>query len=127
MKNVWTAALATVIGFSSMMMPANAQYGGGYNGHYRWGVDGTRAQLQRRIDTGIRSGALTRGEADRLNDKLGRIGAMEANMRATGGHINRREKEKLDNDLARLSDDINRQLTDSETRWNNRGNRYRHY
>ena len=122
MKNVWTAALATVIGFSSMMMPANAQYG-----QYRWGVDGTKMQLQRRIDTGIRSGALTRGEADRLNDKLGRISAMEANMKASGNHLNHREKDKLDTDLARLSDDINRQLTDSETRWNNRGNHHRHY
>ncbi len=122
MKRILTAAVVTMLGLSSTILAANAQFA-----PYRGGSDGTRYQLQRRIDTGIRSGALTRGEARRLTDKLNRIGAMESNMQLTGGRLSRHERERINTDLARLSADIDRQLTDSETAWNSHhpaGNRY---
>ncbi len=60
-----------------------------------------------RIDRGFDSGALTRGEADRLKRELNAIRDDEARMTADG-RLSRHEKERLDRELDRLERRISR-------------------
>lgn len=93
---------------------ANAQYGSYGN------VNGTQAQLQARINSGINSGRLTRSEANVLQNKLNRINQIEARMRMSGFRFSMSERNKLNAQLSSLSREITQQLFDSDNRWNNR-------
>ena len=64
-------------------------------------------QLERRIDRGVDSRELTRKEAKELNNEYRRIRRMAKEFREDG-HLSRRERHRLDHELARLDDQINR-------------------
>ena len=63
---------------------------------------------QSRIVQGIRSGELTRNEADRLRDEQRRIRASVFHARNNDGFINGREFARIDNQQDRADFNINR-------------------
>ncbi|MEH3100450.1 hypothetical protein [Sphingomonas adhaesiva] len=68
-------------------------------------INARQAQLDRRIDQGIRSGALTRGEAQRLRAEARRIATLEGRYRRTGG-LQQWERRDLDRRFDALSQRI---------------------
>jgi hypothetical protein len=70
---------------------------------------------QRRINQGIRSGELTRGEARRLEAQQGRIRADEAIDKADG-KVTPKERRQLERELNRTSKHIYNQKHDRQTR-----------
>jgi hypothetical protein len=84
-----------------------------------WGnINMTQSQLQARINMGVRTGSLTRREASDLQSKLARFSALENSLRRNG--LSFSERNRLNIALSNISADIQRQLTDSDRRWNNR-------
>lgn len=61
------------------------------------------ANLQVRIDKGVRTGALTRGEASRLRTDLRGLVGLEHRYRVSGGRLDMRERADLDRRFDRLS------------------------
>jgi hypothetical protein len=128
------AALVAVVSTPVMAQTCNVNaYGNGGFGNftnvgYRNGgnIDVKESQLQARINAGIASGALTSREASRLQAQLANINNLEARLRMSGGHLSFQERARLQADLSRFSMNLNSQLTDNETRWNNshRNGRY---
>lgn len=117
MKRIFLMAL-TATTMAASMVPANAQFAFG------GGVDGTEARLQNRINAGIRSGALTRGEASRLEIKLQQINQLEMRLRMSGNGLSWRERRRLQDKLNNLSNDINNQMNDFERNFGGRYNRH---
>ncbi|MBS1954251.1 MAG: hypothetical protein JST89_08695 [Cyanobacteria bacterium SZAS-4] len=112
MKRLFMMAFAATT-LAASVVPANAQFSSGGGG-----VNGLEAKLQFRINAGIRSGALTRGEASRLQGKLQQISQLEWRLRNSGNGLSWRERQRLQDKLNDLSNDINRQLSDSERNFN---------
>lgn len=75
---------------------------------------------QRRIEHGIRAGALTREEAHRLRGEFSRVRDEEARARADG-HLDRRERERLNRELSRLERHISRLKSNEAARGDGRG------
>ena len=73
-------------------------------------------QMERRIDQGIRSGALTGREARQLQSELEMIKRRAAMMHGNDGRIDRHERERLHNDLDRLSQRIRVEKHDDDRR-----------
>lgn len=69
-----------------------------------------------RIRQGVRSGELTRHEADKLRREQAHIRAEEYRFRHDDGVLGPRERAKLDHDLDRASRDIRREKHDGQTR-----------
>ncbi|PCG13638.1 MULTISPECIES: hypothetical protein [Sphingomonas] len=65
-------------------------------------VNARQARLDARIDQGIRSGALTRGEAMRLRGEFRQISALEYRYRRSGG-LSAGERRDLDRRFDALS------------------------
>ena len=80
------------------------------------GVDHRAANQQARINRGVRSGALTRPEANRLNRRQDRLEAEIARDRADGPGLTLNERVKLQRKENRLSRDIYRQKHDAQNR-----------
>jgi len=116
MNRLFSIAAMALIATSTISLPANAQMG--------WGINVSQAQLQTRINAGIRSGALTRSEAKNLQDKLNRITYLEARARASGFGLSPRERNSINGQLMRLKNDVQRQLTDSDSRYHSRFGRH---
>ncbi len=74
---------------------------------------------QRRIEQGIRSGTLTREEAHRLQEEFSRVRYDENRARADG-HLDYRERMRLDRELDRLERHIS-YLKHNEEQRGNRG------
>ncbi len=111
MKRLFMMAFAATT-LAASVVPANAQFSFG------GGVNGIEVRLQNRIDAGIRSGALTRGEASRLESKLQQINQLEMRLRSSGNGLSWHERQRLQDKLNNLSNDINQQLSDSERNYN---------
>jgi hypothetical protein len=107
MKRQLMMAFAAIT-LAASVVPANAQFA------YGGGIDGTQARLQSRINAGIRAGALTRGEASRLESKLQQINQLEMRLRMNGNGLSWRERSRLQQKLNNLSNDINNQMNDFE-------------
>lgn len=107
MKSLLAVALcATALAGAA---PALAQpYGPPPPGAVRAGHDlrGQVDVLQRRIDNGIRTGEIDRGEADRATRELGSIRQEEARMRAGGGELSDVDRGRLQERLDGLSRSI---------------------
>ena len=71
------------------------------------GIDKRERNQQRRIDQGVKSGELTKGEAARLEKEQGKIRAEEAAMKADG-KVTKEERKELHKDLNKASKDIAR-------------------
>lgn len=95
-------------------VPAAAQSYGGYdrNGGRDWAnINQRQAQLDRRIDMGVRSGQLNRSEAIRLRAEFRDIARLEHRYRANG--LSRWERADLDRRFDVLS---------AKVRWERRDN-----
>jgi hypothetical protein len=79
------------------------------------GVNGRERCERGRIQQGVRSGELTRREAERLRAEQFRIRAYEARARSDGS-LSRRERYRLDEMLDRAGRDIYRQKHDNQDR-----------
>ena len=76
-----------------------------------------QADLEHRIDQGVRSGQLTRREADRLRDQFRDIQRLEAHYRRTdGGRLTPGERADLDRRYDRLSEHVYAQKHDGQVR-----------
>jgi hypothetical protein len=73
------------------------------------GIDQREANQQRRIEQGVNSGALTRGETNRLEHREQSIANQEQRMRARdGGQLTTHDRQVLNNRLNRTSNAIYR-------------------
>lgn len=72
--------------------------------------------LERRIDQGVRTGDLTRAEAQRLRAQFRDIARLERQYRRSGGGLSARERMDLDRRFDRLSQRIYAQRHDHQVR-----------
>ncbi len=80
------------------------------------GINCREYREQQRINQGIRSGELTRREAERLEAGMARIRTDERFARMSGGGISSRERARLERELNRESRAIYRQKHDGQDR-----------
>lgn len=78
------------------------------------GINQQQSLLRQRINAGIRSGKLTRSEANSLLFKEQQIADLEARLRGSGGGLSFQESRRLNQELAQLSRDVSRQLADKD-------------
>lgn len=77
----------------------------------------TQSALRQRIDFGLRTGKLTRVEADRLIRDEQRIADLEAQMRLSGGRLSYSEQRRLLTELDNLSRNITKELNDHQVQY----------
>lgn len=106
----------------SQEIASNNQRWRGRGHHYGWGnhSDDTniaygQSMLRQRIYDGLRSGKLSRTEADRLLSDERRIADLEARMSASGGRLSWSEQRRLLAERDQLNAEINQELTDHNT------------
>lgn len=78
-------------------------------------INARQAQLDNRIDMGVRTGRLTRGEAVQLRSQFRQIATLEARYRRSNG-LNIVERRDLDRRFDRLSYALQQQLNDRQHR-----------
>jgi hypothetical protein len=83
-------------------------------------INQREANLERRIDQGVRSGELNRAEAARVRTQLRDLERLEAHYRRTGGRLDRRERADLDRQFDRLSQVVYAQKHDRQDRRHDR-------
>ena len=84
-------------------------YNAGYNAGYTPGIDHREREISLRIDEGIRTGRITRGEAARLRQHERRIDRQEAHFRSDGV-VTQQERRQLRYELAALRDEVERMM-----------------
>ncbi|MDB5470132.1 MAG: hypothetical protein JWR84_1692 [Caulobacter sp.] len=89
-------------------------------------INQRQAQLDRRIDQGVRSGQITRREASSLRQEFRGIARLEARYRATGG-LQAWERVDLDRRFSRLSVKIRWQANDRDDRGDHRRDDHRRH
>jgi hypothetical protein len=110
MKRI-TACLAAATALA-VTAPALAQ------GYYRDGwasIDRRQAQIDRRIDMGLRNGSLTRNEAMRLRGEFRDLARLEISYRRNG--LNNWERADLDRRFDRLSYQVMAERRDNDRRY----------
>ncbi|WP_322965679.1 hypothetical protein [Sphingomonas fuzhouensis] len=91
------AMILAALGFATLAVPTIAEA-------QRWTPIAQRqGQLQQRIDQGVRSGALNRREAVRLQSELRNLNQLEYRYRRSGGGLSVSERNDLDRRYAMLS------------------------
>lgn len=105
MKHIGLALIA-LIGLS---LPANAQWFG-------VNIDGTEAMLQNKLNQGRTNGRLTWSEAQMLQRRLNNIMNRENRLGYDG--LSPWERRRINMQLQNLNSQIDRQLWDSDRRWN---------
>ncbi|AUW60328.1 hypothetical protein C1T17_14380 [Sphingobium sp. SCG-1] len=78
-------------------------------------INQRQANLERRIDQGVRNGALNRNEAQRLRGQFRDLARLEADYRRSNG-LSRRERLDLDRRFDALSSRIKIQKQDRQRR-----------
>jgi hypothetical protein len=87
------------------------------NNRGQWvAIDQRQAQLDRRIDQGLRSGQLTRSEASRLRGEFNTIARIEARYRMSNG-MSTWERADLDRRFDQLAAQIRFERTDNNRRY----------
>lgn len=79
-------------------------------------INQRQANLERRIDQGVRRGDLTRAEAARLRGDFRQLLRLEGQYRRSGGGLDLRERRDLDHRFDRLSQRIYGQRHDRQVR-----------
>ncbi len=79
-------------------------------------VNQRQANLDRRIDQGVRSGELTRNEAVRVRAQFNELARLENQYRRSGGGLSARERQDLDQRFDRLSQRVYAQKHDRQDR-----------
>jgi len=80
-------------------------------------INQRQAELDRRIDMGVRNGTLSRVEAARLRAEFQNIARLEAQYRRSGGGLNMAERQDLDRRFDALSNQIRDQRQDGNNGW----------
>jgi len=100
-------AMAVAASALAVSAPASAQ---------SWqNINQRQAQLDQRIDVGVRNGSLTRSEAARLRDDFRDLARLEARYRASNG-LSYNERADLDRRFDRLSAQIRYERRDRDDR-----------
>ena len=81
-----------------------------------YGVNGRQVRQQKRIGRGWQSGALTGREAYKIQKDQAQLARREARMRADGGGLSCKERDKLEHQQNKLSHDIYQQKHDGQSR-----------
>ncbi len=103
-------AIGSAIGLAAVAMPAVASA-------QAWQPIAQRsARLDARIDQGIRTGALTRPEARRLQTDLRGLTRLEYSYRRSGGGLSLGERRELDRRYAAISQRIRFEKHDRQDR-----------
>lgn len=116
---------ALVLAAASVALPAAAQSYGPNHGpnrppvsgpsHNNWqSINQRQAQLDRRIDQGVRNGQLSRREATRLRSEFNSLARLEAQYRRGG--LSAWERNDLDRRFDRLSAQIRAERNDRDNR-----------
>jgi hypothetical protein len=120
---------ALVLAATSVAIPAAAQSYGGHNqgghgsnrppvsgpSHNNWqSINQRQAQLDRRIDQGVRNGQLSRREATRLRSEFNSLARLETQYRRGG--LSAWERNDLDRRFDRLSAQIRNERNDRDNR-----------
>ncbi len=92
-------------------------------GDWRGGIRSRIQEAKQRIDRGIERGTLNRHEARKLNEELGRILNKIDRMKADG-RLSQRDRDKINRDLDRLDRDISREKRDDDRRHGDDHKRY---
>lgn len=101
-------ALAAAVSALALAAPASAQ---------AWqSINQRQANLDSRIDAGVRDGSLTRPEAMRLRGEFNGLARLEANYRSSGGGLSFTERADLDRRFNALSSQIRYQRDDGQVR-----------
>lgn len=79
-------------------------------------INARRAKIEQRINTGIRSGALTRPEATRLRTEFRNLNGLEQRYRRSGGGLSQAERRDLDRRFDALSRQVRLQKNDRQGR-----------
>lgn len=79
-------------------------------------INQRQANLDRRIDQGVRGGALTRQEASRLRAEFVALNRLEQQYRRSGGALTRSERADLDRRFDGLSARIRLERNDRQDR-----------
>jgi hypothetical protein len=79
-------------------------------------INHRQANLEQRIEQGIRSGDLNRAEARRLQAQFRNLARLEAQYRRSGGGLTWAERRDLDQRFDRLSERIYAQRNDNQVR-----------
>ncbi|QIG81998.1 hypothetical protein G5C33_16025 [Sphingosinithalassobacter tenebrarum] len=83
----------------------------------RWiNINQRQANLERRINVGVRNGSLTRAEAANLRRVFGNLERLEQRYRRSGNRLTRAERLDLDQRFDRLSRMIRAERHDAQTR-----------
>ena len=106
-QSIILAGLATAIAFATPIAASAAPW---------QNINQRQAQLNGRIDQGIRSGALNRNEAARLRTDFRSLNQLEASYRRSGGAFTARERADLDRRFDALSARIKVQKHDRQHR-----------
>lgn len=102
-------ALAAAASVLAIAAPASAQ---------AWqSINQRQANLDQRIDMGVRNGSLTRNEAVRLRAEFNDLNRLEARYRATGGGLSLQERADLDRRFDSLSTRIRYERNDAQNSW----------
>ena len=79
-------------------------------------VNQRQAELDRRIDVGVRNGSLTNAEAGRLRAEFRGIANLEGQYRRSGGGLNQWERNDLDRRMTALAAKIRTERSDRQSR-----------
>jgi hypothetical protein len=102
-------AMAAAVGALSMAMPASAQ---------AWqNINQRQANLDQRIDVGVRNGSLTRNEAMQLRAEFRQIAQLETRYRRDG--LSQAERRDLDRRFDALSARVRVERHDNNGGWQN--------
>lgn len=101
--------IAVLIGAATLATPMAASAAPWQN------INQRQANLERRIDQGVRNGALNRNEAQRLRGQFRDLTRLEADYRRSNG-LSRRERADLDRRFDTLSARIQVQKHDRQRR-----------
>jgi septal ring factor EnvC (AmiA/AmiB activator) len=82
---------------------------------WRGGIRSRIQESKQKIDRGVERGTLNRREARKLNKELGKILNKIDRMRADG-RLSQRDRDKINRDLDRLDRDISREKRDGDRR-----------
>lgn len=83
----------------------------------RRNINSTQSALRQRIEFGLRSGKLTRTEADLLIRDEQRIAELEAQLRLSGSRLSYREQRRLLTELDNLSHHVTEELNDHQVQF----------
>ncbi len=92
------------------------QFNTGFNNDYNNGnfvnpaaTNDRKAKLSQQISTALANGDISRRAAERLQQNVSRIDSMQMQLQSDGG-LSRSDRDKLENELNSLSDNINKEI-----------------